>query len=105
MKHRSAIDGAVRRDSGLRDEAATWLDRADRLIAACEAPSVDLPLTRTHLESLRHKRETLATKLTALEHHRRRGGDPDPGRVLAALRDLKAAWSTFVRTLERETGS
>lgn len=104
MKPRTATDSRSGQVAGLRDEAATWLDRADRLIAACDDPSDNLPLTRIHLESLRHKRETLATKLTALEHHLRRGSVPETDRVRSALRELKTSWSTFVRTLHREAG-
>jgi len=98
-------DAADRSDAArLRDEALSWLGRAGRLIAACQGADRELPMTRVNLESLRHKRETLATKLAALDHHRGGRSTHHHERVRAALVDLRAAWATFVRTLERETG-
>lgn len=62
-------------------------------------------MTRINLESLRHKRDTLETKLAALDHHRGSRSALHKDRVRSALIDLRAAWATFVRTLERDAGT
>jgi len=60
-------------------------------------------LLRARMEALRNKRDTVLTKVHALEHHVREGWPAARRELERAQREMRASWRTVVSALERES--
>ena len=84
-------------------EGRKWNGLVDSLLEAFDR-SVDAPpQLAAKMEELRHKRDTLSTKVAALRHHKRSGWKRAQLELGDARRELRNAWRSVIATLDRES--
>lgn len=81
--------------------AERWSGHVDRLLEAFSKGHSNAALA-AQLEGLRHKRDTVLTKVEALRRHEHRGWRDARREFLCARRELRAAWRTVMAAIERE---
>ena len=80
-----------------------WSAYVDSLHRAFHDHEQAPPILASRVESLRHKRDTVLTKVAALKRHRRRGWDDARHELAEARRELRDSWRTVISTLDKES--
>ena len=94
------------RDTFLRDceqEVKRWSHYIDTLLAAYRSNEHAPVALHSQLEDVRHKRDTFATKLVAMTHHRDSGWFEARRELESARRELRDSWRTVIGVLGRES--
>ena len=83
-------------------EMERWDRYVDTLVSAFQRSGEAPPALEPKLEELRHKRDSVVTKLAALRHHERRGFKDARHELERARSELRNAWRSVIGTLSKD---
>jgi len=80
-----------------------WNGYVETLLRAFQSAEGPPPTLGARVEGLRHKRDTVLTKVEALKRHRERGWRAAHRELGEARRELRDAWRLVISTLQKES--